>query len=235
MRNFEPRGILRTTGFVMLVSGGIAFAQTPVTPPTATPVPATPAPTTSTPVQTTPAPAAPPVAPPPAATVTPPPAPSPGEDVSTVTTMEIQPRPAVVLAGSADWENGYKNIMAALAKVRAAAAKAGLSATGHAVAAFVDTDDNGFKFEAMLPIEKAPEGKGDLGDGVKIGATPGGKALKFQHRGAYEDIDTTYEAITAYLDEKGLEAQNVFVEEYLNDVKGPDDTSAAVDIYVLIK
>ena len=119
--------------------------------------------------------------------------------------------------------------------MRAAAAKAGSTANGHAVAAFVDTDDNGFKFEAMLPIEKAPDGKTDLGDGVKIGATPGGKALKFQHRGAYEDIDTTYEAITAYLDEKNLEAQNVFVEEYLNAPKGPDDTSAEVDIYVLIK
>ena len=29
----------------------------------------------------------------------------------------------------------------------------------------------------------------------------------------------TYEAITAYLDEKGIDAQDMFVEEYLNDVK----------------
>lgn len=150
-------------------------------------------------------------------------------------TMEIRPRPALVLAGNADWENGFKAISDAIAKVRAAATKAGLTATGHPVAAFVDTDDNGFKFEAMLPIEKAPEGKSDLGDGVHIGATPGGKALKFQHRGAYEDIDTTYEAITAYLDEKNLEAQNVFIEEYLTDPKSADDSATAVDIYVLIK
>ena len=149
--------------------------------------------------------------------------------------MEIRPRPALVLAGSADWENGFKNINEAIAKVQAAATKAGLAATGHPVAAFVDTDDNGFKFEAMLPIEKAPEGKADFGDGIRVGATPGGKALKFQHRGAYEDIDTTYEAITAYLDEKNLEAQNVFIEEYLNDLKSPDDSATAVDIYVLIK
>lgn len=149
--------------------------------------------------------------------------------------MEIKPRPALVLAGSSDWENGFKSITEALAKVRAAATKAGLAATGHPVAAFIDTDDNGFKFEAMLPVDKAPEGKTDLGGGVKAGMTPGGKALKFQHRGAYEDIDTTYEAITAYLDEKNLEAQNVFVEEYLNEPKGADDSNAEVDIYVLIK
>ncbi len=43
--------------------------------------------------------------------------------------------------------------------------------------------------------------------------------MRFEHRGAYDDIDATYEAITAYLDEKGIDAQEVFVEEYLNDVK----------------
>ena len=239
----------------VLLSGGIAFAQAPATPVPATPLPATPPtvttpvpaapqPTTPTPPVTaapTPQPGTPPAQTPPAtAAPTSPPVATPPvvtlpQTTDDVVAMEIKPRPAVVLAGSATWEVGFKNINDALDKVRAAATKAGLTATGHAVAAFVDTDDNGFKFEAMLPIEKAPDGKTDLGDGVKIGATPGGKALKFQHRGAYEDIDTTYEAITAYLDEKNFEAQNVFVEEYLNMPKSPDDTSAEVDIYVLIK
>lgn len=211
-------------------AGQIARAQTPAAPPAAT-APATPAP--AAPAPSAPATPAPPAAPPAAAAPTPPAA--SGDEGSSVVTMEIKPRPALVLAGSSDWENGFKSLTEALAKVRAAATKAGLAATGHPVAAFIDTDDNGFKFEAMLPVDKAPEGKTDLGGGVKAGMTPGGKALKFQHRGAYEDIDTTYEAITAYLDEKNLEAQNVFVEEYLNEPKGADDSNAEVDIYVLIK
>ena len=211
-------------------AGQIARAQTPAAPPAAT-APATPAP--AAPAPSAPATPAPPAAPPAAAAPTPPAA--PGDEGSSVVTMEIKPRPALVLAGSSDWENGFKSLTEALAKVRAAATKAGLAATGHPVAAFIDTDDNGFKFEAMLPVDKAPDGKTDLGGGVKAGMTPGGKALKFQHRGAYEDIDTTYEAITAYLDEKYLEAQNVFVEEYLNEPKGADDSNAEVDIYVLIK
>jgi len=41
--------------------------------------------------------------------------------------------------------------------------------------------------------------------------------------------------ITAFLDEKGLESQNLFYEEYLNDVKAPDDPTLEVDIYVLLK
>jgi effector-binding domain-containing protein len=59
--------------------------------------------------------------------------------------------------------------------------------------------------------------------------------MKFQHRGAYEEIDATYEAITAYLDEKNLEAQNLFIEEYLTPLKASDDASLEVDVYVFIK
>ena len=60
-----------------------------------------------------------------------------------------------------------------------------------------------------------------------LAQSPSGKAIKFQHRGAYDDIDSTYEAITAYLDEKGLEARNLFVEEYLNDAKDFDRHGAS--------
>ena len=48
-------------------------------------------------------------------------------------------------------------------------------------------------------------------------------------------LEATYEAITAYLDEKGVDAQDVFMEEYLNDVKATDDPNLEVDIYVLVK
>ena len=58
--------------------------------------------------------------------------------------------------------------------------------------------------------------------------------MKFEHRGEYDDIDSTYDAITAYLDEKGVDAQDVFVEEYLNEPKSPDDPNGQVDIYVLV-
>ena len=59
--------------------------------------------------------------------------------------------------------------------------------------------------------------------------------MKFEHRGVYDEIDSTYEAITAFLDEKGVDAQDVFIEEYLNQPKSGDDPNLQVDIYVLIK
>jgi effector-binding domain-containing protein len=70
---------------------------------------------------------------------------------------------------------------------------------------------------------------------VKIGESPAGKAIKFLHRGAYDDIDSTYELITAFLDEKGLESQNRFIEEYLTDTAEPDDANLEADIYVFLK
>jgi effector-binding domain-containing protein len=99
---------------------------------------------------------------------------------------------------------------------------------------FLATDDKSFQFEAMVPLAEKPEGK-DLSDGVKIGESPSGKAIKFLHRGAYDDIDSTYDLITAFLDEKGLESQNRFLEEYLTDTTEPDDANLEADIYVFLK
>jgi len=203
-----------------------AGAQTAAPAPAAPAAPATPAP--AAPV--TPAPATPPAATPPAAA-----AQQPADADAAAQPFEVKSRPAISVSGAAKWEDGYKAINAALAKARAAMAKAGLKEGGRPVAAFVDTDDDNFKFQAMIPLDAAPAATVDLGPDAKIAQTPAGRAIKFQHRGAYDDVDSTYEAITAFLDEKGYEAQNVFVEEYLNDPKGADDSALELAIYVFIK
>jgi effector-binding domain-containing protein len=156
-------------------------------------------------------------------------------EVGSVVALELRGRPALTLSGSAEWDEGLETVMGALEKVRAEMAKAGLAPAGRPMAVFTETDDQGFKYTAMLPIASKPEPPPALGQDVKLGETPAGKAMKFEHRGSYDDIDTSYEAITAYLDEKGLEAQNLFIEEYLTTPNGPDDESLEVDIYVFLK
>jgi effector-binding domain-containing protein len=199
---------------------GAALAQTPAAPP---------------------APAAP--APPPAAAPSPA-APAPGaptanqgteSGIDAVQTVDVAARPVALMRGSATWDDGFKTITSALTQIQSEMQKAGLTASGHPFTVFVETDDAGFRYEAMVPLDKAPEGKSELTKDIQIGSSPSGKAMKFQHRGAYDDIDATYEAITAYLDEKNIEAQNLFVEEYLTDPKAVDDQSLEVDIYVFIK
>ncbi len=149
--------------------------------------------------------------------------------------VELTSRPALLIEGKASREEVYAAILANLAKIRDAAGKAGLKPAGHALAVFLSADDDGFSYRAMVPLEAAPDPKLALPEGIKIGQTPIGKSMKFEHRGEYDDINSTYEAITAYLDEKGVDAQDVFVEEYVNEPKTSDDPNGQVDIYVLTR
>ncbi len=161
--------------------------------------------------------------------------PPPGvpDDASAVT-LELTSRPVAFTSASGDWADGFKSVTGEIAKVNGAIKKAGLTPAGHPFALFLETDDKSFQFEAMVPLASKPEAK-ELSDGVKIGESPSGKAIKFLHRGAYDDIDSTYDLITAFLDEKGLESQNRFIEEYLTDTKEPDDANLEADIYVFLK
>ncbi len=149
-------------------------------------------------------------------------------------TLELTPRPVAYVHASAKWEDGFKTVLGELAKVNAAIKAAGLAPAGHPFALFLETDDKSFQFEAMVPIGGKPEAT-ELSDGVKIGDSPAGRAIKFLHRGAYDDIDSTYDLITAFLDEKGLESQNRFIEEYVTETTEPDDANLEADIYVLLK
>ena len=73
--------------------------------------------------------------------------------------------------------------------------------------------------------------KGD----IAVGQSPSGKALKFVHRGSYDAMDTTYEAITNYLDEKQLEAKDLFIEEYATDPVKTDPDKLVINVFVPIK
>ena len=159
---------------------------------------------------------------------------SPG-DASTAQPVQLTARPAVVISGSADWEEGFETITKSFNDLRAAMDKAGLRPGGKPMTVFVDTDDQGFKYQAMIPLESPPPANVNLPAPIKIGETPAGKTMRFEHRSAYDDIDSTYEAITAYLDEKGIEAKPMFIEEYLTDPKAADDNGLQVDIYVFVK
>jgi effector-binding domain-containing protein len=205
---------------------------------------ATPPPSTQAPAAPSAAPAAPPAAKPvePPSPATPAPeAAKPGEaspqagEASTGEIVDLPARPFAYIEGKADRDEIYGAILGSLSLVKRDMDKAGLAPAGRPLAVFVESDDTGFKYHAGYPLASAPAEKTSLSDAVKIGETPSGKAMRFEHQGAYSDIDATYDAITAYLDEKGIDAQDSFVEEYANDVKDPDDPTLQVNIYVLLK
>ena len=157
-------------------------------------------------------------------------------EASTGETVDLPARPFAFIEGKADRDEIYGAILGSLGLVKRDMDKAGIKAGGHPLAVFVESDDTGFRYHAGYPLETfPPEGKTDFSDAVKVGQTPSGKAMRFEHLGPYADIDATYDAITAYLDEKGIDAQDSFIEEYANDVKDAADPTLQVNIYVLLK
>ena len=205
-------------------------SPTPAVPP-AVQAPAAPSPVPAKPAEapsaTNPAPAAPEGANPAG--------PATSGEGSTGENVDLPARPFAYIEGKADKDEIYSAILNSLSSVKRDMDKANLASSGRPLAVFVESDDSGFKFHAGYPLAAAPEGKSSLSDTVKIGQTPSGKAMRFEHQGAYGDIDATYDAITAYLDDKGIDAQDTFIEEYANDVKDPDDPTLQVNIYVLLK
>ncbi len=183
------------------------LAQTP-----ATPAPATPAPQAAP--QTTPAPAT--------------PATPEGFAVDTVLTS----RNVVVSKGTATWDNAFETITGALKSIVTTLERQGIKPAGNSQIIYTATDDTGFTFEAQVPVEETPK---NLPKNLSMGKSPEGKALKFTHRGSYDNMDNTYEAITNHLDDKQLEAQDMFVEEYVTDpLKTPED-KLTINIYVPLK
>ncbi len=214
-----------------LMSAG-ALAQAPATPaaPATTPAPETPA-------AAAPAPAAPaspiPATPPPAAEAPATPAPAPvqtadpfGEEIT------LTAKTAVILKGSANWDSAFETLIDSFKKISGLLDKQGIKPSGNSMIVYTSTDDNGFTFQAEIPVDQEPK---NLAKDMTIGKTPDGKALKFVHRGSYDNMDNTYEAITNHLDDKKLEAKDTFIEEYITDPLKTAEDKLVINVYVQLK
>jgi effector-binding domain-containing protein len=233
-----------------LAWAGAALAQSPVpaASPSAAPAspaassPATPAPAPSaTPVPApteTPAPVASPSAAPatpPAAAQTPatPPAVAPvqtadpfGEQIT------LEPKKVLALKGTANWDSAFDTLIDSFKALTALLDKQGIKASGNLMVVYTSTDDTGFTFIAEIPVEQDPK---SLTKDMSVGKSPDGKALKFVHRGSYDNMDNTYEAITNHLEEKKLEAKDTFIEEYITDPLNTAEDKLVINVYVPMK
>ena len=182
-----------------------------------------------TPVQRPPAsatkPDTPPAAPVPGATT------QPGDPFGEDATLTA--KPIVYLKGTGTWDSAFETITNSFKSLKAYIGKEGLKIDGQPMTIFTATDDTGFQFEAAIPIAEPPKNPphGEIG----VGTSPEGHALKFVHRGSYDGLDNTYEAITNYLDEKRLEAKDLFIEQYETDPATADGKKLTVDVLVLLK
>jgi effector-binding domain-containing protein len=214
-------------GFSGALAQSPPAASTPA--PAATPAPATPpAPAPSA----TPAPAASPApATPPAAAA--PPAAAPvqtadpfGEQIT------LEPKKVVIAKGTANWDSAFDTLIESFKTLSALLEKQGIKPSGNSMIVYTSTDDTGFTYLAEIPVEQDPK---NLTKEMSVGKSPDGKALKFVHRGSYDNMDNTYEAITNHLDDKKLEAKDTFIEEYITDPLKTAEDKLVINVYVPLK
>lgn len=171
----------------------------------------------------------------------PPPAPAEGPAVP----LPLQPgdafgeevtlpeRTVVYINGHTHWDAAFDTLVEAFKSLQEYLDKQGIKPNGPAMTIYTETDDTGFGFRAAFPVAEAPKDppKGD----IAVGQAPSGKALKFVHRGSYDAMDTTYEAITNYLDDKRLEAKDLFIEEYTTNPTTSNPDKLVVNVFVPVK
>jgi len=149
------------------------------------------------------------------------------------TELTLPPRTILYFRGHATWDTAFETLIDAFGSLNDYAERQGIKPNGNPMTIYTQTGDTGFEFWAALPIAEAPKDppKGD----IAIGTTPTGRALKFTHRGSYESLDTTYEAITNYLDDRMLDAKDTFIEEYASGPLKSTGSQLVVDVYVPLK
>ena len=147
--------------------------------------------------------------------------------------MTLPDTTIIYLRGRGKWDSAYETLIDAFASLNDYVVKQGIKPNGPSLTIYTETSDSGFQFLAALPIAAPPSDppKGD----IAIGKAPTGKALKFTHRGSYDAMDTTYEAITNYLDDKRLDAKDMFIEEYVSGPLKAGDENLLVNVYVPVK
>jgi effector-binding domain-containing protein len=176
-----------------------------------------------------------------AAPDSPPPPPAPAPKVDTPAQAKdpfgvevvLTPKMIIFMKGNSTWDKALDNLQDAFKSVYELIDRTGLAKAGPAMTIYTQADDTGFSYQAAVPITAAPANapKGD----IAVGQSPAGKALKFIHRGSYDSMDNTYEAITNYLDEKRLEAADSFIEEYETDPVTTPEDKFVVTVYVPLK
>ncbi len=223
------------------LSGAVAQAPSPAPAASASPSPAAspePAATPSPAASPSPSPEA---SPSPAASASPSPAAPPAAAANPAPVQTADPfgqettleaRKVVIAKGTANWDSAFDTLIDAFKALNTLLDKQGIKPAGNPMIVYTSTDDTGFTFLAEIPVEQDPK---NLPKDMSIGKSPEGKALKFVHRGSYDNMDNTYEAITNHLDDKKLEAKDTFVEEYVTDPLKTAEDKLVINVFVPLK
>jgi effector-binding domain-containing protein/uncharacterized protein YndB with AHSA1/START domain len=90
-------------------------------------------------------------------------------------------------------------------------------------------------FEAEMPITTKPAGDVAEADGVKIGQSYSGKAIKVTHKGPYSTIKQAYDRLHDYAKSHNLKEKPQQWEEYIGDPAETADEALLTNIYIAVE
>jgi len=158
---------------------------------------------------------------------------------STVHTQPIDPfgqevtlaeRPIAYATGTGEWDTAYETLKESFKTLQAYLDQAGIKAAGPPMTIYTAMDDVSFNFQAAIPLAAPPSGL--PAGSVAVGVSPTGKALKFVHRGSFEAMTQTYDAISHYVDEKQMSTKELLIEEYVTSLLSTPADKLVINIFV---
>jgi effector-binding domain-containing protein len=123
-------------------------------------------------------------------------------------------------------------VRAGLGELRAAMAAGGLSPAGPAMTVYSEIGDVEFAAELMIPIAAAPA---RLPQGVRVGRSPDGRAVRIVHPGAHDELNETYEQLSTVIEDRDIAVRDMVIERYLNDPADTAPQDLRTEIYVLME
>lgn len=155
-------------------------------------------------------------------------------DEAGIAVIEASPQPILFVSGSSS--QASEDVAAALAEafleLSAFLKDRGISRSGQPMAITRAWDENGFQFDAAVPVDAAvPALQGRLQNGF----SPGGKAARIIHRGGYETILESYEKLAAYMAAHRLQEGGLSWEHYISDPAETPTHELETHIYVQLQ
>jgi effector-binding domain-containing protein len=157
--------------------------------------------------------------------------------------VEVPPTPAAQLDSScrSDPESIAAAMGAAYGELGVFLQSNGIEPSGPPRAIYTSWDADGARFTAAFPIAEMPDHLTGAG-AVRIETIPGGRALRFTHRGSYDALHDTYARIDEWLRERGAVARSddwaryaPMWEEYVNAPGSVPDSELVTRIYLPLR
>ena len=160
--------------------------------------------------------------------------PSKGPEVVT-----LKPRPIIKAQGrvaTGDDAAVSGALSEAIQKILAFAEANQLEVGGGAGTVVTLSNDGGnWVFEATLPLASAPGAPVEPADGVSVGQSYVGRAVRVTHKGAYSSLPQSFDRVQAYAREKGLTTTGIKWEEYISDPGEVAEPDLLTNVYIAVE